>query len=165
VSGSLIVGGTLTKGGGTFKIDHPVDPENKYLSHSFVESPDMMNVYNGNIITGEDGSAVVTLPDYYAALNRDPRYQLTVIGSFAAAQIAQEISDNSFTIKTSEPNVKVSWQVTGIRKDAFALAHPVIVEEEKAVADRGHYLHPKEFGQPASLGIGPQGPQVASAAR
>ena len=50
--------------------------------------------------------------------------------------------------------MEVSWQVTGIRKDAFALAHPVIVEEEKAVADRGHYLHPAELGQPARLAIG-----------
>jgi hypothetical protein len=38
----------------------------------------------------------------------------------------------------------------------------VIVEEEKAVADRGRYLHPVELGQPASLAIGPQLPQVAS---
>ena len=100
------------------------------------------------------GEAIVELPDYFEALNRDPRYQLTVIGSPATAYIARKVSDNHFAIKTSEPSVEVSWQVTGIRKDAFALAHPVIVEEEKAVADRGHYLHPAELGQPASLGIG-----------
>ena len=49
--GNLNVTGNLTKGSGWFKIDHPLDPENKYLSHSFVESPDMMDVYNGNVIT------------------------------------------------------------------------------------------------------------------
>ena len=75
---------------GTFKIDHPLDPANKYLSHSFVESPDMMNIYNGNVVTDANGEAVVELPDYFEALNRDPRYQLTVIGSFADAQIARE---------------------------------------------------------------------------
>ena len=99
------------------------------------------------------GKATVELPDYFEALNRDPRYQLTVIGSPATAYISQKVSDNRFTIQTSEPGVKVSWQVTGIRKDAFALAHPVVVEEEKAVADRGRYLHPTELGMPASMGM------------
>jgi hypothetical protein len=154
----------LTKGSGTFKIDHPLDPENKYLSHSFVESPDMKNVYDGIVVTGADATAVVELPDYFEALNRDPRYQLTVIGSPASAYVLEEVHDNAFSIRTSEPNVKVSWQVTGIRQDAFALAHPITVEEGKAVADRGHYLHPKELGQPESLAIGSQLPQVASAA-
>jgi hypothetical protein len=94
------------------------------------------------------------LPGYYEALNRDPRYQLTVIGSPATAYVLEEIRDNEFSIKTSNPNVKVSWQVTGVRQDAFAQQHPVIVEEEKAVADRGRYLHPEAFGIPESLGIG-----------
>ena len=79
------VTGTLSKGSGTFKIDHPLDPANKFLSHSFVESPDMMNIYNGNVTTDAGGEAIVELPDYFEALNRDPRYQLTVIGSPATA--------------------------------------------------------------------------------
>ncbi len=41
-TGNLSIAGNLSKRGGAFKIDHPLDPENKYLSHSFVESPDMM---------------------------------------------------------------------------------------------------------------------------
>jgi hypothetical protein len=43
--GDVDVDGNLSKAGGSFKIDHPLDPANKYLYHSFVESPDMMNVY------------------------------------------------------------------------------------------------------------------------
>jgi hypothetical protein len=153
--GDARIQGDLSKFGGTFKIDHPLDPANKYLSHSFVESPDRMNIYNGNVVTDADGVAVVELPSYFEALNRNPRYQLTVIGSFANAQIAEKISENRFTIRTEEPNVEVSWQVTGIRQDAYAQAHPIIVEEEKAVADRGLYLTPAEHGQPASMAIGP----------
>jgi len=84
----------LTKGSGSFKIDHPLDPAKKYLSHSFVESPDMMNVYNGNVTTDRHGFAIVTLPSYFEALNRDFRYQLTVIGQFAQAIVAEEISHN-----------------------------------------------------------------------
>jgi hypothetical protein len=162
IDGDLYVAGTLTKAFGTFKIDHPLDPENKYLSHSFVESPDMMNIYNGNVVTDAEGTAVVELPGYFEALNRDPRYQLTVIGSFAAAQIADEISNNRFVIRTSEPGVKVSWQVTGIRQDAYARQHPIVVEDEKAVADRGRYLYPEAFGKPTSLAIGPGLGQVAA---
>ena len=146
VHGNLNVTGTITKGGGSFKIDHPLDPANKYLSHSFVESPDMMNVYNGNVVSDKHGFATVVLPDYFQALNRDFRYQLTVIGRFAQAVVAQEIKNNVFTIKTSKPAVKVSWQVTGVRQDAYAEAHRIPVEEEKPKEEHGHYLHPELFG-------------------
>ena len=142
INGNLNVTGTLTKGGGSFKIDHPLDPANKYLSHSFVESPDMMNVYNGNITTDANGSATVELPDYFEALNRDFRYQLTVIGQFAQAMVAEEIRQNHFTIRTSQPSVKVSWQVTGIRQDAWANAHRIPTEEDKPAEKRGTYLNP-----------------------
>jgi hypothetical protein len=152
-AGNLNVKGTLTKGGGSFKIDHPLDPANKYLSHSFVESPDMMNVYNGNITTDRHGLATVTLPDYFEALNQDFRYQLTVIGQFAQAIVKREIENNRFTIKTNRPLVKVSWQVTGIRHDAYANAYRIPTEEEKPAAEQGYYLHPEVFGQPASKSI------------
>src|SRR5262249_38140051 len=82
-NGRVQVTGTLTKGGGSFKIDHPLDPANKYLYHSFVESPDMMNVYNGNILLDANGEAWVELPEWFEALNRDFRYQLTSIGGLA----------------------------------------------------------------------------------
>ena len=53
--GNAHVAGTLSKSAGSFKIDHPLDPDDKWLSHSFVESPDMMNVYNGNVVLDADG--------------------------------------------------------------------------------------------------------------
>jgi hypothetical protein len=146
-NGDVLVTGTLSKGGGSFKIDHPLDPENKYLSHSFVESPDMMNIYNGNITTDQNGLAVVELPDYFEALNRDFRYQLTVIGQFAQAIVAEKVKGNRFTIQTSAPGVEVSWQVTGIRQDAWANKNRIQVEEAKSEKERGHYLHPESFGK------------------
>jgi hypothetical protein len=151
--GRVHVAGTLSKSAGSFKIDHPLDPANQYLYHSFVESPDMMNIYNGNVTTDAEGLAVVNLPDWFQALNRDFRYQLTVIGQFAQAIVAQEIQGNRFVIRTDKPQVKVSWQVTGIREDAYANAHRIPVEEEKPVGERGLYLHPTELGQPAELGL------------
>jgi hypothetical protein len=154
--GNVEVTGNLSKGGGSFKIDHPLDPENKYLYHSFVESPDMKNIYDGNITTDENGEAIVTLPDYFETLNRDFRYQLTVIGTFAQAIIASEIKDNRFAIKTNGANVKVSWQVTGIRQDAFANKHRIPTEEMKTKEERGLFLHPDAFGQSPDKAIGYQ---------
>jgi hypothetical protein len=151
--GDVSVSGNLSKGGGSFKIDHPLDPENKYLYHSFVESPDMMNIYNGNITTDGNGEATVILPDWFEALNRDFRYQLTVVGTFAQAIVAEKVKGNRFTIKTNAPNVEVSWQVTGIRKDAYANQHRIPVEEMKPENERGSYLHPDAYGQPEERGV------------
>jgi hypothetical protein len=153
-SGDVNVTGTLSKGGGSFKIDHPLDPENKYLYHSFVESPDMMNIYNGNVITDAAGEAEVILPDYFEVLNRDFRYQLTVIGTFAQAIIAEKIRDGRFTIKSDKPFVEVSWQVTGIRQDAFANANRIPVEEYKKPEGRGKYIHPEAHGFGKERGVG-----------
>jgi hypothetical protein len=159
VSGTLsVIGttnliGTVFKPGGGFRIDHPLDAPNSHLQHSFVESPDMMNVYNGNVTTDADGNAVIELPSYFEALNRDFRYQLTVIGQFAQAIVAEEVRDNHFSLRTDKPNVRVSWQVTGIRQDAWANAHRVEVEQAKPDDERGRYLAPEEHGQPATAGL------------
>jgi hypothetical protein len=152
---SLAVTGTVSKGGGSFKIDHPLDPENKYLYHSFVESPDMMNIYNGNVRTDGRGYATITLPDWFEALNKDFRYQLTVIDESDStmpvfAKVVRKVAGNQFTIRTNVPNMEVSWQVTGIRKDPFAQANRIPVEEAKAPLHRGTYLHPEAWGKPAA---------------
>ena len=152
--GNVNIQGNLAKSGGTFKIDHPQDPANKYLLHSFVESPDMMNIYNGNITTDASGEATVSMPSYFEAENIDFRYQLTVMGVFAQAIVAKEISGNQFVIKTDKPNVKVSWMVTGVRNDAWAQNNRVVAEVEKTGADKGKYLHPEYFGKSNASRIG-----------
>jgi hypothetical protein len=153
-TGNVQVTGTLTKGAGSFKIDDPADPANKYLSHSFVESPDMKNIYDGVVTTDARGFATVTMPHWFDALNRDFRYQLTVVGhSFARAIVWHELEGNRFKVRSSEPRTKLSWQVTGVRHDAYANAHRIPVEQSKAGADHGRYLHPELYGQPRSKGI------------
>jgi hypothetical protein len=133
-----------------FKIDHPLDPANKYLVHTSVESSEMMNIYSGNVTTDELGAATVKLPDWFEAENADFRYQLTVVdGRFAQAVVSKEIANHQFTISTNATNVKVSWQVTAVRQDAYAKAHPLTVEEAKPELERGFYMHPELFGQPA----------------
>jgi hypothetical protein len=151
--GRAYVHNYLWKNGGGFQIDDPRDPANSYLYHSFVESPDMMNVYNGNVTTDADGNATVELPSYFEALNRDFRYQLTVIGEFAQAIVAEEVRDNRFGIKTDKPHVRVSWQVTGIRQDAWANGNRIEAEVQKPEGQRGKYVSPREHNQPETAGI------------
>ncbi|WP_179948680.1 autotransporter outer membrane beta-barrel domain-containing protein [Flavobacterium sediminis] len=144
ITGDLNVTGNIAKGGGTFKIDHPLDPENKYLIHSFVESPDMMNIYSGNATTDANGYVTVTLPRYFEAANKDFRYQLTTIGTFAQAIIKEKIQNNKFVIQTNQPNVEVSWQITAVRADKFANENRIVPEKEKEF--KGTYLHPELYG-------------------
>jgi hypothetical protein len=152
--GNAEVTGSLSKGGGSFKIDHPVDPTHKYLYHSFVESPDMKNVYDGTVILDGDGRATVELPDWFEALNRDCRYQLTAIGSSAPdLHISREVKDGRFSIAGGSAEQKVSWQVTGIRQDAWANANRIPVEVDKKAEDQGRYLHPELFGGEAITSI------------
>ncbi|MGH9976372.1 MAG: hypothetical protein ACRD8Z_11125 [Nitrososphaeraceae archaeon] len=161
LEGNVKITGNLEKAGGSFKIDHPLDPANKYLSHSFVESPDMKNIYDGMVVLDKNGEAYIDLPDWFCALNRNFRYQLTAIGAAGPnLHIAGEISDCAtnnidayaancktkknyhFKISGGSPGMKVSWNVTGIRKDPWANAHRIPVEEDKPIEEKGHYMYP-----------------------
>jgi hypothetical protein len=152
-NGNVSVLGTLTKAAGSFKIDHPLDPANKYLYHSFVESPDMKNIYDGVVTLNANGEAWIDLPEWFDALNKNFRYQLTCIGGYAPIYVAEKISNNRFKIAGGQAGLEVSWQVTGIRKDAYAEKYRIPVEEMKPVTERGKYLRPDVFGLPESRGV------------
>lgn len=151
--GEVHVTGALYGNDKHFLIDDPADPANKLLQHTCVESPDMMNIYNGNATTDANGDATVALPAYFDALNRDFRYQLTVIGQFAQAIVSSKVVDNHFSVKTDKPNVEVSWQVTGIRNDAYAKTHTLPAEIDKGTANHGRFVNPEVFGKPASMAL------------
>ena len=153
-SGRARVTGTLSKGGGSFQIDHPLDPSNKYLSHSFVESPDMKNVYDGVVTLNANGESRIELPEWFQALNEDFRYQLTAIGAPAPnLYIAEEVNNNSFKIAGGSAGMKISWQITGIRHDPFAEKYRIQVEEEKSATERGYYLHPDVYGKSKEMSV------------
>ncbi len=145
-AGDVRVTGTFDNSKSAILIDHPLDPENQYLCHSSVNSPDMKNVYDGVAALDANGEATVTLPEYFEALNKDFRYQLTCIGGYAPVYIAEEISNNQFRISGGQAGMKISWQVTGIRKDAYAESNGLQVEIDKSESDRGFYLHPEVYG-------------------
>ena len=113
----------------------------------------MMNIYNGIVKLDANGEATVELPEWFGTLNKDYRYQLTCIGGSAAVYISEEVNSNRFKIAGGFSGLKVSWQVTGIRQDAWANAHRIPVEEGKPEQDRGHYIHPELHGQPEEKAI------------
>jgi hypothetical protein len=155
VDGSGVhVPGALDAAATGLRIDHPVDPANRYLVLSSVQSSEMMNIFTGNVVTDELGLATVKLPDWFEAENTDFRYQLTVIGRKAQAWIAEEVGHGQFKVASDATNTKISWQITAVRQDAYAKAHPLVVEQEKPVNERGHYAHPELYGQPIDMQIG-----------
>jgi hypothetical protein len=145
--GDVHVAGNLSKTGGGFTIDHPQDPGNKYLHHSFVESAERKNIYDGVAVLDEQGQAEVVLPGWFEALNRDLRYQLTALGSPAPnLHISREVSGGRFAIAGGAANQRICWQVTGVRDDQWARAHRLATEEDKSEDERGLYLHPQLHG-------------------
>jgi len=142
---STFTGDVAITGMKQFVIDHPLDPDNKYLYHSSIEGPEQYLVYSGNVTTDASGQAVVSLPSYFEAINRDLRYQLTVLGGFALATVASKVQNNQFTIRTDRPGVDVSWQVTGVRNDVYARNHPFEDERPKSGAEVGSRLHPEDY--------------------
>ncbi|MEM9544722.1 MAG: hypothetical protein AAGA77_02050 [Bacteroidota bacterium] len=137
-------------GNKNFRIDHPLDPTNKFLFHSCIEAPVPLNMYRGNVTTDKNGFAIVQMPVYFQALNIEYAYQLTVIGTFAQAIVDKEMRDNKFTIRTSEPNVKVSWQVTGQRNDRYLQDNPYETVREKTGRDKGRLLYDPNRVKPYS---------------
>lgn len=143
IIGNLTVSGSISGASKSFAIDHPLDPRNKYLYHASIESNEMLNVYSGTVILDARGQAVIELPEYFEALNTDYRYQLTCIGGWAAVYIAEEVGNNRFSISGGEPGMKVSWEITGRRHDAWAMDNPLLPEVEKTAEERGRLLHPE----------------------
>lgn len=147
-SGNVNIQGTLTKSGGSFLIDHPLDPANAYLEHSFVESPDRKNIYDGIGTADANGELTVALPRYFDALNREFRYLLTPLGASAPElHIKEEFKEGTFVIAGAAPGQRICWQMTGVRKDAFAESVPLVVEREKPENEKGRFLHPELFGK------------------
>jgi hypothetical protein len=158
--GNVRVEGSVQPNAGAISIDHPLDPERRWLSHSFVESPDMMSVYNGTVVLDGRGRATIRLPRYFQALNRDFRYQLTPIGSEAPSlHVARKVQRNAFQIAGGSPGLEVSWQITGIRQDDYANAHRIKVETRKAKAQRGTRIFVPRGSGAKQMQVGPVRPK------
>ena len=145
-NGNVNITGTVFMPAKMTRIDHPLDPENKYLVHNTVESSEMTNLYSGNAVLDGGGEAVVTLPDWFEAANKDFRYQLTCIGGYAPVYVAERITNNQFKIAGGSNGLEVSWQIMAVRNDQYAKANPMNAVTDKRPFERGKYRFPEVFG-------------------
>jgi len=152
----LATGDLFAVGVKTFAIDHPSDPANKMLRHAAVESDEVLNIYRGNVVCDASGNAIITLPSYFAAINKDFSYILTPVGAAAPElHVKTEIIGDSFTIAGGKPNMKISWQVTAERNDIYMQENPFQPEQmkleqkkgTKLEQKKGTYLYPEGYGQ------------------
>lgn len=156
-------GNTGASGAKSFVIDHPSDPANKVLVHYSAESPEPYLLYRGSVTLDDAGRATVSLPAYFQDVNRDPHYQLTAVGAPAPnLHIASKVENNTFIIAGGAPGMEVSWTVTGVRNDRWMQANPPQDERLKPASERGTYLHPELYGQPASKGTFYTAPEVTA---
>lgn len=150
-----------------FQIDHPLDPANSYLLHYSMEAPEPQNMYNGIIALDGAGEAWVELPHYFAAINRDFRYQLTALDSaMPNLHVARRIQNNRFLIAGGQPGFEVSWEVKAIRNDPWVRKYGAATEVLKPENERGKYQHPDLYGMPPEFGINyrPEEPAASDAA-
>jgi hypothetical protein len=119
------VAGSLSKGSGTFKIDHPLESkkETNYLVHSFVEGPRADLIYRGKV-TLVNGTAVINIDETvgmtagtFVALNRD--VQCFTTNESGWDLVKGKVEGNILTIisQNSESTDEISWMVVGERQD------------------------------------------------
>ena len=141
----------------SFAIDYPLDPANKILKHFSIESNEVLNVYRGNVILNQQGEAVVKMPVYFKAVNKNYSYQLTAIGSPATGiYVKKEIGNgDTFVIAGGNPGQKISWVVYAERNDPYLQQHPerrkVIID--KKAKEKGKYIMPELYGKSKDMGM------------
>jgi hypothetical protein len=156
-NGDVYVSGDINKAACSFLIDHPLDPENKLLRHTCVESPEYLLVYRGRVRLDNRGEVVVAMPEYFGALADEEQatVTLTAVGKPFLTGYDWNADGRSFTAY-GDPGREISWVVYADRDDPVVrqLARPV--EEEKGpdnkYCDRGKLLHPAAYGYPETMG-------------
>jgi uncharacterized protein YaiE (UPF0345 family) len=124
-TGNTTIAGSLSKGSGSFKIDHPLPAktDTHHLIHSFIEGPQADNIYRGKVDL-VNGSATINIDTVagmtegtFVALNREVQCFTTNESNWDA--VKGSVSGNILTIESenSESTATISWLVIGERKD------------------------------------------------
>jgi hypothetical protein len=131
---------SFSQGFGTFTMDHPADPLNRILNQYAVGASELLFVSTGTAFLAGDGRATVCLPSYFDAVCRNPRVQLTGVGT-SDVYVAEKVSGNQFVIG-GKPGTEVYWTVTGERRDQNAELARICtpVEQQKTGELQGHSL-------------------------
>ena len=141
-SGNLNIVGALSKGSGSFKIDHPLPAktETHNLVHSFVESPQANNIYRGKVVL-VDGSATVNIDTVsgmtdgtYVLLNTNTQCFTSNESGWTA--IKGSVLGNTLTITSQESCTDtISWMVIGERHDQHMIDTEWTDENGKVIVE------------------------------
>lgn len=149
-SGNVSISGALSKGSGSFRIDHPLPEktDTHHLVHSFVEAPQADLIYRGTA-TLSSGTATVNLDTAsrmtdgtFVALNTNVQAFTSNESGWDA--VRGSVSGNVLTIASTDDTstATVSWMVVGERKDQHMIDADwtdskgrVITEPEKPVVE------------------------------
>jgi hypothetical protein len=124
-NGSIVVPGALSKGSGTFKIDHPLESkkDTHQLIHSFVEGPRADLIYRGKV-TLVNSTAIINIDESagmtegtFVALNRDVQCFTTNETGWGAVKGKVEGNILTITSQNTESTDEISWMVIGERQD------------------------------------------------
>ncbi|MGB7923458.1 MAG: hypothetical protein WCF57_09455 [Pyrinomonadaceae bacterium] len=135
IVGNVAVTGSISKGSGTFVIDHPLDPANKDLRHGFVEAPRFDCIYRGRLsFAGLDGSEKTVNLDTacgfsagtFDNLIQNPQVFLQNLTNFVAVRVLS-LDGADLTIEREEASseMTVEWLVIGERADALIKTNPM----------------------------------------
>jgi hypothetical protein len=140
--GDVAITGALSKGSGSFKIDHPLPAktETHNLVHSFIEGPQADNIYRGKV-TLVDGSATVNIDTVsgmsegtYVLLNTNTQCFTSNESGWTA--VKGSVSGNILTITAQEScSDTISWMVVGERHDQHMLDTEWTDENGKVIVE------------------------------
>ena len=124
-SSNVSIGGSISKGSGSFKIDHPLTSkkDTHHLVHSFIEGPQADLIYRGTA-TLSSGSATVNIDTVsgmtsgtFVALNTNVQCFTNNESGWTA--VKGSVSGNTLTITAQDNSCTdtISWMVIGERHD------------------------------------------------
>ena len=144
VRGNSVFVGSVSKGGGSFRIDHPL-PEKKdthFLLHSFIEGPTPDLIYRG-VVTLVNGTAVINIDEVsdmtegtFVLLNK--RVQCFTTNESGWDLTKGKVKGNILTItsQNSESTDEISWMVVGERNDEWMQNSDMTDENGKIIVEK-----------------------------
>ena len=142
-TGAVTIPGSLSKGSGSFKIDHPLPSKKNthHLVHSFIEGPQADNIYRGKIQL-VNGKATINLDQAtrmtegtFVLLNGN--IQCFTSNESGWTAVKGVVEENILTIEAQDTNCAdtVSWLVVGERIDQHMLDTEWTDENGKVITE------------------------------
>ena len=144
-SGNLAITGALSKGSGSFRIDHPLESKTDThdLVHSFIEAPQADNIYRGKVDL-VDGSATVNI-DTVSGMTE---------GTFTTNEsdwdaVKGSVTGNILTINCQNisSTATISWLVIGERHDQH------MKDTDWTDSDGKVIVEPRKYDKNVKLGL------------